>query len=81
MSEPWSPTGEMPVPQPCTAMHPTGSRGGGLIPESDGAHTSKLPYTCVCNQPCCLGIRGHTEAYIGTERCTVHDALLSGVVA
>jgi len=73
MPNPESPTGEMAVRRGCTAMHPTDSRGGGLIPGFDGTDTSKLPYTCVCNQPRCLGIRGGFGAYSADLRCTLHN--------
>jgi hypothetical protein len=67
--------GEMPAPRRCTTMHLTGSRRGGLIPESDGTDTSKYPYMGACNQPRCRVIRGDIGANTGFERCIVHDAL------
>jgi len=74
-------TGEMPVRRGYTAMHPTDSRGGGLIPGSDGTDTSKCPYIGECNHPCSRAIRPGIGAYGGSERCTVHNAPLSEVVA
>ena len=75
MPNPRGQPGAMPVSQPCTAMHLTGSRGEGLITASDGMDTSKCPYTCVCNQPRRLGIMVDFRAYIGTEQCMMQNAL------
>jgi hypothetical protein len=68
-------TGEMPVRRGYTAMHPTGSRAGGLISESDSTHTSKDTYMGACNQRRCRAIRDDIGANTGTERCMVHGAL------
>ena len=67
--------GEMPAPQPCTAMHPVGSRRRGLISESDGTHTSKCPYMDVCNQPRRMGIMDAIQGYSVDLRCMLHSAL------
>jgi len=75
MTDATSQTGEMPVPQPCTVMHPTGSRRRGLISESDSTHTSKDTYMGACNQRRCRAIRDDIGANTGTERCMVHGAL------
>jgi len=63
-------TGEMLSPCRCTAMHSTGPRRGGLIPESDGTDTSKCPYMGVCNQPRCRAIMADRGVNSGSERCT-----------
>jgi len=76
MPNPRGQPGAMPASRLCTGMHSVGSRRRGLISASDGTQTSKCPYTCVCNQARCMGIRGHIGAYIGTERCILQDAPL-----
>jgi len=75
MSDPHDLTGISSVRRRCTAMQPTASRRQGLITESDGTHTSKCPYTRVCNQRRCRAIRGDIGAYGRSERCIMHDAL------
>jgi len=74
MSEPHSLTGFSPVRRRCTAMHPTASRRGGFIPESDGTHTSKCPYISTCNHRRYRAISRDIGAYSGVERCIVQDA-------
>jgi len=79
MRDPWGPTAEMLAPQPCTAMHPTASRHGGLIPESDGTQTSKCPYMGAYNHRRRRAIRGDIGGYSAVERCMVHSAPLPEV--
>jgi len=74
MRDPWGPTGEMPAPRRYTAMHSTASRRRGLIPDSDGTHTSKCPYISTCNHRRYRAISRDIGAYSGVERCIVQDA-------
>ncbi len=76
MRDPWGPTGEMPAPRRYTAMHSTASRRRGLIPDSDGTHTSKCPYIDAYNHRRSRAIRTGIRAYGGSERCKVQDAPL-----
>lgn len=79
MTDPWGPTGEMPSPRRCTAMHPTASRRRGLITESDGTDTSKCPYIDTCNHRRHRAISRDIGAYSAVGRCMVHDAPRPGV--
>jgi len=79
MRDPEGPTGEMPAPRRYTAMHPTASRRRGLIPDSDGTHTSKCPYIDVCNHRRRRAIKADIGGYSAVERCIMHDAPLPEV--
>jgi len=81
MRDPWGPTGEVPAPRLCNAMHQTASRRRGLIPESDGTQTSKCPYIDACNHRRSRVISRDIGAYSAVEQCTVHNAPLPEVVA
>jgi len=79
MRDPEGPTGEMPAPRRYTAMHSTASRRRGLIPDSDGTHTSKCPYMGAYNHRRSRAIRGDIGGYSAVERCMVHSAPLPEV--
>jgi len=79
MRNPWGPTGEMPAPRLCTAMHSTASRRRALITESDGTHTSKCPYMDTYNHRRRRAISRDIGGYSAVERCMVHDAPLPEV--
>jgi len=75
MRNPWGPTGEMPAPRLCIAMHLTASRRRGLIPDSDGTDLSKCPYMDTCN-PGQTHRRRRDSAHIGGySGCRLQDAL------
>jgi len=79
MPDPEGPTGEMPGPRRCTAMHSTASRRRGLIMESDGTHTSKCPYIDTCNHRRRRAISRDIGGYSAVERCIMHGAPLPEV--
>jgi len=79
MRNPRGPTGEMPAPRLCIAMHLTASRRRGLIPDSDGTDLSKCPYIDACNHRRCRAISRDIGGYSAVERCMVHDAPLPEV--
>jgi len=79
MRNPRGPTGEMPAPRLCIAMHLTASRRRGLITESDGTDLSKCPYMDTYNHRRRRAISRDIGGYSAVERCMVHDAPLPEV--